>query len=232
MARLTRLVAAGHVHHIVQRAVGGIGAFVDAADYEAFLVALRRASTEHGVAVHAFSLLPHEVQLLATPAQAPALSQTMQALARLYVTPFNRRHGRAGTLWQGRFRAAPVQAAAHLLTCLRYVEQAPVRAGAAPLALDHPWSSAAHHVGVSAYPWLARLPPESSFWSLGNTPFEREAAYRRLLEEPLAADALAQVESAALKGWPLGSGEFLASIAPGSARRLAPAPRGRPRKAG
>ena len=232
MARLSRLVVAGQAHHVSLRAVAGSHAFVDAADHTLFLDALRRSASENGVAIHACVMLGDEVQLLATPAATEDLGRTMQALARFYVGPFNRRRGRNGALWQSRFRAAPVGGAAELLTCMLYIEQAPRRAGVAGRVVDFAWSSAAHHAGIRSNPLLASVPPASGYWLLGNTPFEREAAYAGLLETPLPVEQLARVETSTLKGWAMGSGEFIASLATEAPRRPVAQARGRPRKVG
>jgi putative transposase len=231
MARLSRFVVAGHAHHVSLQAVAGTDAFIDGADHAMFLEALRRSSSEHRAAIHAFVLLNDAVQLLVTPATVQGLSRMMQSLARLYVGGFNRRRGRTGALWQSRFRAAPVGGAAELLSCMRYIEQAPRRAGVPTVLVDYPWSSAAHHAGLRSDPILARLPAGSGYWLLGNTPFEREAAYRALLETPLVDDELARIETTTRKGWALGSGEFIASLATEVPRRSVAQARGRPRKA-
>ena len=231
MARLNRLVVAGLAHHVSHRAVAGGCLFVDASDRELFLQLLRRSSSEHGVAVHAYVLLEHEVQLLLTPVIAEDLGRMMQALSRFYVPAFNRRHGRAGALWQGRFRSAPVGGGEPLLTCVRYLEQAPARAGWGGAVEEYAWSSAAHHVGLRVDSLLTRLPADSDYWRLGNTPFERDAAYRALLALPLTPSQASVVEATTLKGWALGSGEFLARVASTTGRRATVNARGRPKRA-
>lgn len=231
MARLKRLVLPGNVHHVIQRAAEGSRAFEADVDRELFLLALRRSSVEHRVSVHAYVLLDTHFQLLATPTDSDDLSRMMQALSRFYVAAFNRRHGRAGALWQSRFQAAPVGGRAELLTCMLYVEQAPRRAGVSGAAVDFTWSSAAHHAGKRIDPMWAAVPPASGYWQLGNTPFEREAAYAALLEAPLSADEQARIEATTLKGWALGSGEFIASLASETPRRSEARARGRPRRA-
>jgi putative transposase len=230
MARLNRLVVAGLVHHVTQRAVAGGCAFVDTTDRALFLQALRRGSTEHGASIHAYVLLDDEVQLLLTPAHAEGLGSMMQALARFYVAAFNRRHGRAGALWQGRFRAAPVEAGEPSLACMRFMEQAPGRAGWAGAMPDFEWSSAAHHAGVRVDPLLTRLPADSAYWALGNTPFERDVAYRALLDQPMTAAQCQAIESSTQRGWAFGSGEFLARLDDATGRRVTANPRGRPRR--
>lgn len=230
MARLSRLVVAGQAHHVGLRAVHGSVALVDTADHTLFLEALRRSASENGVAIHACVLLADEVQLLATPSAPEDLGRMMQALARFYVGAFNRRHGRGGALWQSRFRAAPVGGAADLLTCMLYIEQAPRRSSVPGPVTDFAWSSAGHHAGLRSDPLLASVPPASGYWLLGNTPFEREAAYAVLLETPLSVEKLARVETTTLKGWAMGSGEFIASLGSETPRRPVAKARGRPRK--
>ncbi len=229
MARLNRLVVPGFAHHVVQRSIAGQEGFRGLADHTLFKAALRRSSSECRVALHAYVLLPHEFQLLVTPGAGPDLGRMMQALSRFYVLAFNRRHGRAGALWQGRYRAAPVGGSDALLACMRYIEQAPQRAGGIGVAA-FPWSSAAVHAGAGVDAMLASVPADSAYWSLGNTPFEREATYARLLEQPLTPAELYAVESTTLKGWALGSGEFIATLSADSQRRVLATPRGRPRK--
>lgn len=228
MARLKRLSVPGHPHHITLLGLAGPPVFADDGDHAAYLDLLARFAAEHRVEIHAYALLPGGVQLLATPADANALSLLMQAVGRQYVAAFNRRHGRAGTLWQGRFQGAPLEAAPHLVTCMRYIEQAPVRAGLALHAGDYAWSSASHHLGAAK---SALIADHRAFWQLGNTPFEREAAYRRLLQEPLSAAQVRQIEAATLKGWAWGSSSFVAAVSGEAVRRAAPRERGRPRKA-
>ena len=230
MARLKRLVLPGLVHHVAQRAVAGCEPFAATVDRELFLQALRRVSAENRVAIHAYVLLDRHFQLLATPVQADDLSRMMQGLSRLYVPAFNRRHCRTGALWEGRFRAGPVGGAEHLLQCMRYIEQAPRRDGWAGAITEFVWSSAGEHAGTRTSEPFFVVPSESGYWRLGNTPFEREAAYADLLEVPLPSSAIAEVERTTRKGWAMGSGEFIASLAMETPRRAEARPRGRPPK--
>ncbi len=239
MARLNRLVVAGHAHHVIHRAVSGGVAFADAIDRQQFLQILKRCSAEHHVAVHAYVLLDHEFQLLVTPKAADQLSRMMQALARFYVPAFNRRHGRAGALWQGRFRAAPVAGAQALLDCMRYLEQAPVRVGGAASvgsAVEFDGSSAAHHAGRvfgrDADALLSAVPSASAYWALGNTPFARDAAYQALLESPVSADLAASLEACTPLGWALTSDGASAELSRVAPRRVVVKPKGRPVKSG
>jgi putative transposase len=224
MSRLPRLAVGGHPHLIFQRALQGQPLFVDDDDRRLFLARLGEAAAASRVQLHAYVLLDAEVMLLATPEDARGLSRMMQAVGRSYVAAFNRRHGRLGTLWQGRYRATVLEASAWLVDCMRYVEAAPLRSGL-PGAEDYEWSSAAHHVGRRSDPLVS---DHVLFWQLGNTPFDREARYRSLLEQALTSKQLERIEHAGAKGWALGSERFLHEIGQQTTRRLQPAARGRP----
>lgn len=227
MARLSRLALAGHPHHILQRGASRQPIFLDDVDRQAYLDALREAAATLRVAVHGYVLMDDHVHLLVTPPEAPALGRLMQSLGRRYVAGFNRRHGRSGSPWEGRFRATVLEAEPHLLGCLRYIEQNPVRVGQVGQAADWPWSSALHHLGRRRDPLITDPP---AWWHLGNTPFDRETAWRHRLEDFMGPQETRPYTDSVLKGWALGSGAFLAQLAGETDRPLVARPRGRPRK--
>lgn len=227
MARLPRLAVAGELHLVVQRGHNRQAVFADDHDRRSYLDMLREVLSAHAVALHGYVLLPSEVWLLVTPEQADALGRAMQSLGRRYVAHFNRRHVRSGTLWDGRFRATVIDAETALLDVLVHLELKPAQAGLAATPSEWPWSSAAHHLGARREPWLVDPGP---LWTLGNTPFERESAYRRHLDAGLPAPRHEAIDDAALRGWALGSREFLERLAARVQRPLHRRPRGRPPK--
>lgn len=228
MARLPRLVVPGLAHHVVQRAHSAQPPFVDDADRRDYLAALDEAARARGVALLAYTLLADGVHLLLVPPDPGALGAAMQALGRRYVAGFRRRHGGSGTLWDGRFRAGVCEPGAHTLDVLRLIDTLAVRRGLAPSPEMSPWSSAPHRLGRVRDRLLAE---PAEVWALGNTPFEREAAYGRLLARGLDAAVEQRLERAARQGWAVGSDAFLASLAESAGRPVQPRRRGRPRHA-
>lgn len=218
MARLPRLVVPGQAHHLVQRGHNAQPVFIDDEDRRQYLAALRDALRAHAVVLHAYALLDDAVQLLLRPPSEAALSRMVQAVGRRYVAGFNRRHGRSGTIWEGRFRAGVVQQGEPTLQSLRMID-----ALASPTGRR--WSSAPHRLGL-ARDALVSDPPE--YWQLGNTPFEREAAYAALLAQGLDEAVVRRIEHAATNGWALGAPHFLAEMAQQSGRPVRPRARGRP----
>lgn len=222
MARLPRLELPGQTHYLLQRAhsaLGEVGVFADATDRRNFLAALMEAAKAEGVQVHAYALLAQELQLLATPTQAGALGRLMQALGRRYVSAYNRRHGHRGSVWEGRFRCAVVEAGDQRLAVLQLVDGQSAEPGL---------TSASPRTGGPRDPLLTD-PPE--WWALGNTPFDREAAYRARLAQGLPQAQAQSLRQAALGGWVVGSPAFATQVAEATARPSQPRPRGRPRSA-
>ena len=227
MARLPRLVVRGHLHHLIARGHNDQPIAIDDSDFQTFLRALRESAQQAGVAIHAYVVMPNRLQLLVTPSETDSLGKMMQAIGRHYVPYFNARHGRSGGLWEGRFRATVLESDAYFIPCAQLIEQQPLRAGLVGELSAYPWSSHAHHVGSRREPWITDHP---AYWALGNTPFDREAAYQRLSDTPVSAVQVAEIEAATHKSWPLGSEAFRRSLVKLTSRRLEPAKRGRPRK--
>lgn len=226
MARLPRLTLPGYAHHVIQRGNNRQAIFVDDEDFEMLHALWVENAQKCDVAVHAYVLMENHFHLLATPSSESGVPQMMQAVGRRYVQYFNRRHGRSGTLWEGRYRSSVLQADRYLLPCMVYMDLNPVRAGQVAHAGDYRWSSNAHWLGVR----LDRLlTPHAQFWELGNTPFAREAAYAELVQRGLGSQEVGVLTAAALGGWALGDSGFIQQVQKQTPRRVVQGQAGRPR---
>lgn len=227
MARLPRLVIPGQPHHVIQEGNNRELIFRDDEDYQRFLGWLKESAKEFKVAIHAYALMPNHLHLLASPATETGLAQMMQRIGRYYVPWFNQKYARTGALFQGRFRTSLVDAQRYFMVCSRYIEFNPVRNGMVADPREYPWSSYAHHAGVRVDPVVT---DHALFWGLGNTPFQREAAYIELMQQAPGKEDMASISQALLKGWPLGSDVFKAELQQKVKRQVLPAKRGRPFK--
>ena len=153
------------------------------------------------------------------------LSVFMKELKQRMTLAYNFGHGRSGTLWEGRFRAGVVQAGAFTLQCLQAVDSLAVRQEQSESVRTSDWTSAPHRLGLRRDAWLTD-PPE--FWQLGNTPFDREAAYAALLARGLGEAAWQRIEHACANGWALGSADFVEQLSLQAGRPVRPRARGRP----
>lgn len=219
MARRPRLTWPGHGHLVRQDCVHGQPLWVDEDDVLALRRALGAMAAQHRVAIWAYALLPTALELVLCPQTSEGLGRFMQGLSRHYVPAFNRRHGRLGALWASRFRATIVEPGEWLLACVARVEQRAVRSGV-PGSQDH-------HLGQKRDPLVIDA---TEFWSLGNTPFEREDAWRQRLDSEPAGELEPAMDQALRGAWPLGGHDFTVQLGARTGRPTSPRPPGRPRR--
>lgn len=119
----------------------------------------------------------NHVHLLFTPARAAGAARLMPAIAERYARHVAAAYGHDDSVWEEPYDATPVRARAHLLACMRYIEENPVRAGLAAHPCAYPWSSyRANALGEDG----ALVTPHAHYYSLGRSPEERRAAYAAL----------------------------------------------------
>ena len=169
--------------------------------------------------------MSNHFHLLVTPQTAEGVPQMMQAVGRRYVRYFNDSQKRTGTLWEGRYRSTLIQTEPYLLACMAYIDLNPVRADMVVQAKDYPWSSHAHYVGGRIDKLIT---PHALFWSLGNTPFAREAAYADLVQAGISVAQQQALTDSALRGWALGGPEFVENLQKKTTRRVSKGTAGRP----
>lgn len=185
MARPLRLEFAGAVYHVTARGDRQEPIFEDDADRVGFLELLAKEVRQQGWLLYAFCLMGnHYHLLLETP--EPNLVRGMRRLNGVYTQAFNFRHGRAGHVLQGRYKAILVDKDSHLLELCRYVVLNPVRAQMVSGVGDWPWSSYLATAGKMACPdWLAVEHVLGLFSSSDRTQARR--AYTRFVGEGLDA---------------------------------------------
>jgi putative transposase len=216
MARHPRFIVPDVALHIVQRGVDRRDCFVEDTDRLVYLSNLRDLVAHKRCALHAYCLMTNHVHLLLTPPDAAACATLMRDLGQRYVGYFNRRHGRTGTLWEGRFRSCLVDSAAYVLACHRYIERNPVRAHMVERAAAYRWSSYASNAGAARDPSLT---PHPEYLALAIEDRQRYAAYRALCEEADEPGFLAAIRDATNTGYALLIGEKLKSRLAGTVSR-------------
>ena len=225
MARLPRLTLPDYPHHVIQRGNNRQATFVRVADYQRLLDLLDENARLFEVAIHAYVLMSNHFHLLATPQTAEGLPLMMQALGRRYVRYFNDAQGRTGTLWEGRYKSTLIQTDRYLLACMAYIDLNPVRAGMVSQAADYPWSSHGHYIGRGTDKLVT---PHALTWTLGNTPFAREAAYAELVQSGVNPVQQLALTAATLRGWAFGEPDFVADLQKRTQRRVSKGQAGRP----
>lgn len=229
MPRRARIAVGGIPWHIIQRGNNRSACFYSDEDYLRYLSALQELAEQHDCKVHAYVLMTNHVHLLLTPEKAEAPAGLMKHLGQRYVQYVNRTYRRSGTLWEGRFRSCLAQDDHYLLTCQRYIELNPVRAG----MVDHPrqyrWSS----YRCNAEGRVNKLiTPHRDYLGLGKTDLDRRRQYRELFRAAIDPWQLEDIRRSTNGNFALGNDRFKEQIESMLKRRVTPGRMGRPRKAG
>ncbi|HCE41144.1 MAG: hypothetical protein CL549_13120 [Alcanivorax sp.] len=175
-----RLLLAEHAHHLLRLARAGERVFREHTDYVHGARLLLELAAEHGIAIHAWCLLPDRLHVLATPpARARDLSVFMKALSCRLALRHRERY-RAPSPWRRRYHASPVEPGQWVLATMCFIERLPIEHGLAVAAYHYPHSSYRTRLGKTDH-YTLHDPPE--YGRLGDTIEERAAAYRRYLKE-------------------------------------------------
>lgn len=154
MSRPLRIEFPGAVYHVTSRGDRREPIYRDDEDREAHLAVIAQAMERFDAQALAYCLMGNHYHLVLQTRQAN-LSRLMRQVNGVYTQAFNRRHGLAGHLFQGRFKAILVDRDAYLLALCRYVERNPVAAGLVATVREWPWSSCRAHLGEEGAPaWL------------------------------------------------------------------------------
>jgi putative transposase len=227
MPRHLRILVADHPFHVIQRGVNRSICYVDDGDRALFLGLLRELCTLHGCALHAYVLMTNHFHLLVTGQTPQSISIMMKNLGQRYVQFFNRKHGRSGTLWEGRFRSSLVDSEAYLITCHRYIEMNPVRARMVQHPAQYEWSSHRGNVGLGSD---SLITPHRLYLRLGEDDVRRKQAYRELFGALVAEQDLRAIRDAVNGGYALGRPAYLEEMTKRLTRKVTAGAGGRPRK--
>ena len=147
------------------------------------------------------------------------LSRWMQWLLAAHVRRYHRHYHSSGHVWQGRFKAVPIQRDEHLLIAMRYVERNALRANLAERAEDWPWSSVR---------WWRDKRRRPAF--LHDGPLDRPRRWVADVNRPMSQPELEAIRRSVNRGTPWGSKTWQTRTANRLGLESSLRPRGRPRK--
>lgn len=197
MARPLRIDFPGAYHHVTTRGILGQGIFPSAGDCAVFLERLAEAHKRWELIIHAYCLMTNHLHLeLETP--RGELCRAMQWVLQSYAAHVNRKYGRAGHLFQGRYKSILVEADSHLHELTRYIHLNPVKAGLAAHPAEYEWSSYRSYLGlVACPPWLEM---SATLGRFGHSRTEQVKRYRQFVESGAGEDPLRNVVHGAVLG--------------------------------
>ncbi len=154
MARPLRIEFPGAIYHVTSRGDRREPIFEDDQDQRNFLIVVGQAMERFDAAALAYCLMGNHYHMVVHTRHAN-LSRLMQQLNGVYTQTYNRRHGKVGHLFQGRFKGILVDKDSYLLEVCRYVDLNPLRARLIRDPAQWPWSSYGAHTGRTLAPaWL------------------------------------------------------------------------------
>ena len=184
MARPLRIEHEGAVYHVTSRGNARADIYLSDEDRDLFLGVLEHVVERFGWLCHAYCLMTNHYHLMIETPQAN-LSRGMRQLNGMYTHRFNRKHGRVGHVFQGRFKSIIVDKDAHLLELSRYIVQNPVAAGMVKDVGDWPWSSYQATAGEISTPDF--LTVDWLLSQFGKAPAKARSAYVAFVREEAAA---------------------------------------------
>ena len=122
MARKVRIFVENTSQHVILKSLNALTLFKDEDDYKTFINIIKELSIKYSIEVHAYVLMAHYFEFLATPKHADSLSKFMQSLGRNYVGHFNKKYSRTGTLWEGRYKSSLIEDDVYLFDVMKFIE--------------------------------------------------------------------------------------------------------------
>lgn len=186
MARPLRIEYPGAVYHVTGRGNERKAIYRDDDDRLGFLDILADVNDRYHWLCHAYCLMGNHYHLLVETPEGN-LSQGMRHVNSVYTQRYNKRYGRSGHLFQGRYKSILIQKDSHLLEVCRYVVLNPVRAGMARDPGSWAWDSYRATAGLETphrcltVKWVRE--------QFGSVQSAAATAYRHFVQEGIERDS-------------------------------------------
>ncbi len=223
MPRPPRLFLPDQPQHIVVRGHNRDPVLISEDDFRFLYQCLRDAADKNTLAIHAWVFMNNHIHLLVTPDNEKSLPKTMQSVGRRYAEYFNRTYQRSGPLWDGRYKSSLIDTDNYLLSCYRYIEMNPVRAGIVSQAEHYAYSSfhanALGNVDSMLSPhavfldYISQKVSESKIADSDTSIGGNRKRYCELCAESLDRQILSDIRRGTEKGWGIGGAKFLLKVA-------------------
>jgi putative transposase len=222
MPRTARYAPKGLVYHALNRAVARLPLFQKEADYEAFERVVQEAHEKFPIEILAYCVMPNHWHFVLRPTKEGQLTAFLRWVAHTHTMRWHAQYRTSGTghLYQGRFKAFPVEDDDHFYTVVRYVERNALRAGLVRQAEAWRWSSLWRHTSGD---------PEARAM-LSRWPLPRPRRWLEYVNAPQTDAELESLRTAVRRSSPFGNPAWQQATAKRLGALSTLQPRGRPRK--
>ncbi len=174
---------------------------------------LKESGAERHMRILSYCLMPNHFHLLVWPRKDGDLSRWMQWVLTTHVRRYHRVYQSSGHVWEGRFKAFPIQQNEHLLSVWKYIERNPIRANLVKQAEDWQWSSLS-----SRQSWIHA------------SPVARPARWKKSVNKAATDEEVEAIRQSVNRGTPFGQEAWVRRTAIRLGLESSMNPRGRPRK--
>ncbi|MFA6141885.1 MAG: transposase [Candidatus Omnitrophota bacterium] len=136
-----RVIIENALYHIMVRGNQKQKVFDDEHDFGKYLKLIKRYKKKWGFRLYGFCLMPNHIHLIGEALHGENLAKFMQGLNRSYTAYFNKKYGKVGHLWQGRFNSKVILKDKYVIDCINYIELNPLRANMVGSPCEYKWSS-------------------------------------------------------------------------------------------
>lgn len=178
MPRQARIIIPNFPYHILNRANNREVIFFDDKDFRFFLRQTKKYKEKFEVKIYHYSIMPNHYHFLTEPQTVESLAKFMQGLMLVYAQYIQRRYGKVGHIWQGRYKSPIIEKESYLVQCGYYIEDNPRRGGLVKDLKDWSWSSYQFYA-FGKEDIIVDIDPE--YLKLGATPEERQKNYRKFI---------------------------------------------------
>ena len=175
MPRTTRQPSPTGIYHWIIRGIHRKQIFHDGADFRFFLDLVQELKAAHQQKIYHYCLMDNHVHMLVFSESVENLSSFSHFLLRRYVYHYCHEYKWIGALFQGRYKAVPIDDERYLLECGRYIERNPLKAHIALHPEDYEYSSLRFYIGQAK---SSRIDPSPAFLALD----DREEVRQRMYE--------------------------------------------------
>jgi putative transposase len=197
MPRGARLDAPGTLHHVIIRGIERGAIFTDDEDRKEFLRRMGTLAKGSGTAIYAYALMTNHLHILLKSGES-GLSTYMRRLLSGYAQFYNRRHKRAGHLFQNRYKSIICEEEAYFDKLVAYIHLNPLKAGIVESFEElarYPWSGHAVLMKRIHQEWLDR---DYVLRFFGSVEGKARRAYLVFLEEEMGIDRESELSGGGL----------------------------------
>ena len=138
---------AGMYYHIYNRGMSKSPIFREEANYLFVLEKVKEYIKANHLSMIAYCLEPNHYHFLTRQDGEEPAGNLPQFVFNSYTKAYNKRYQHSGTLFEGRFRAKPIQTKSYLLHLCRYIHGNPVKDGLVADPAQWPYSNYLEWIG-------------------------------------------------------------------------------------